>query len=280
MLSLIIPVYNGEEYLHRCLETILLQGCNDLEVLFVDDGSTDGSSRILNEMKSEYDWIRVIEQVNSGVSAARNRGISEAKGEYLAFLDCDDELYPDALNFMMNEAKKSNADMVCCATEFRSASRSTYEFGTNNRYEYSSLEARIQYLLGGKITISAWNKLFKRETIGNIRFNEDIAIHEDKLFVYECLCQADRVVVEDKPMYVYYQNESSTCHVQMTAKWFDVMKVLDVIDNQIDEEAAEEKDALILNRFNTHKYLYRKMSREPSFMKSHIEKSTAYKEKC
>ena len=112
MISLIVPVYNGERFLRACADSILNQSMREIEVIFVDDGSTDGSREILKEYARKDARVRVIAQENRGVSAARNRGIGEAKGEYLWFFDCDDVMHEGAAQAMLDCAQKTGADLT------------------------------------------------------------------------------------------------------------------------------------------------------------------------
>ncbi|MCR5484734.1 MAG: glycosyltransferase, partial [Clostridiales bacterium] len=114
-ISVIIPVYNGEKYLGECLESITKQTAFDrLEVITVDDGSTDKTPEICGAYSEKYKNIRVIRTKNSGVSAARNRGIAEASGEFIAFVDSDDRLYPEMYERLITAARKTNADIAVC----------------------------------------------------------------------------------------------------------------------------------------------------------------------
>jgi len=122
LISIIIPVYNVEDYLARCLESILFQSFKDFEVLLIDDGSTDGSGKICDAYAQNDTRIRVIHKVNGGVSSARNVGLNNANGQYISFVDSDDFVHPCFLEFLYNSIKSSKADISICDYEKRNDS--------------------------------------------------------------------------------------------------------------------------------------------------------------
>lgn len=193
--SVIVPVYNVEKYLHRCVDSILAQSYSDFEVLLVDDGSMDKSGTICDEYALKDNRIRVFHQANAGVSAARNKGIDEAKGEYVIFVDSDDYI----LQTRLLNIKKKSADMPDFVCIFAKA----FEyFGASTL----SLNPRI-YEWAIKLCV-VWNAAFRLNIIkeNGIRFDESLCHGEDSLFVLDFLCNTDTIVFLNKYDYIYQTN--------------------------------------------------------------------------
>lgn len=187
-LSVIVPVYNVETYLKRCVDSILEQTFKEFEVILVDDGSLDNSSEICNKYSKSDKRVKVIHKKNGGLSSARNAGLNIAKGKYIAFIDSDDYISKDMFKTMINLAFSSNYDIVSCGF------RRFYENSCNDSvckgtiYKYRNIEPLANYLLeydnvNRKIDTVVWNKIYKRELFNDITFPEG-KIYEDELYYY------------------------------------------------------------------------------------------------
>lgn len=220
-ISLIIPVYNVEKYLEQCLQSILVQSYTNLEIIIVNDGSTDGSLNICNAFAAKDRRIKVLTQLNGGVSVARNAGIEVATGNYLAFVDSDDWLEPDMVEKMVAEiSKKPTLDLVMCDTtlimeDFKLQST---DFIRQGYYLKDQIVSDLYpYLLAtedfGKIPIaSICNCLLKRSVLieNRIRFDRDLKYSEDYLFVAELLTTIKSFYyLKDHYLYNYRQYEES-----------------------------------------------------------------------
>ena len=163
--SVILPVYNVEKYIRRCLDSLVNQDCScSYEIIIINDGSQDGSAEIIGEFEQSYDFIRAISQENAGVSAARNRGISEAKGKYIALVDSDDFVEPGYISTMYELAEKYDADIVQCRyRNFFEKSQSSMNILLSHRKGVSDGEKALGNLITD-ITVRSypWNKLYKR----------------------------------------------------------------------------------------------------------------------
>ncbi len=167
MISVIVPVYNVELYLRKCLDNIVEQTYRDLEILVIDDGSTDGSGRICDEFSERDERIRVYHTENHGLSAARNLGIENANGEYLGFVDSDDWIESDMYEMLIRKAIETDADVVECGSCAEYQTRTIlYE---KECVQVSGVEA-IHLLLCEKLTTTVWDKLWKRKCFNNISF--------------------------------------------------------------------------------------------------------------
>lgn len=207
VISVIVPVYNVAAYLPECLESILSQDYERLDVILVDDGSTDASGTICDDFSRRDSRVRVIHQKNGGAAAAKNAGLRAAEGEYLCFADSDDYLEPGAYAYMVELLKEYEADIVRCA--FRSVYR--------NRTE-PHLTEQSRCVIDGKAFLTQfvtdwscgllWNKLYKRALFDGVFFEEGHKI-DDEYFTYQGVMNAARVVCDPRIVYNYRQRASS-----------------------------------------------------------------------
>lgn len=218
--SVIIPIYNTEKYLNACLDSICNQTLTDIEIICVNDGSTDSCGEILSEYKMHDDRIVIINQSNRGLSVARNKGLGVAKGEYIQFVDSDDMLVKNALEYASNVADKNNLDVfyfdaeVCFESIELEKKHSAYETYYNRPDKYNSLvsgEKLFTALINDdKYRMAAWLQFSKRSFLdnSNIKFIEGI-VHEDNHFTTAVMLEAKRVLHENKKLYVRRVREDS-----------------------------------------------------------------------
>lgn len=201
-ISIIVPVYKAEPYLHRCVDSILAQTFTDWELILVDDGSPDQSGKICDEYAKKDQRVKVIHKVNGGVSSARQKGLDEARGEYTIHADPDDWAEPNMLEELYNEASKKEADMVMCdfICEYKSG-------GVICKQEIKSSHADdiLKKMFAQQLHGSCWNKLIRRECYYkyNIRFPKNIIRWEDLYVVCSLLMHPIRVAYLPKAFYHY-----------------------------------------------------------------------------
>lgn len=210
-ISIIVPVYNAEEYLDRCLHSVLDQEFSSYEVILVDDGSTDSSSLICDRYSSTDPRFVTLHQPNKGVSAARNAGINMAQGEYVMFLDSDDALLPYALDLMVENL--SGEDVVVAgygafienvpSKEVKPLVTRSYKGTDFQRFFQDNLNRNCELL------DASWAKLFRVKAIGSIRFNEELNYAEDKLFVFDVLAGCSSILAVSYAVYGYYMRAGS-----------------------------------------------------------------------
>lgn len=182
--SIIIPVYNSEKYLHRCLQSIISQKYKDIEAIIVNDGSTDGSLGICNSyLDNPSVKIRVVSQPNSGVSIARNYGLSLSKGEYIMFLDSDDYMLPDMCEIMVKTIGEKSADCVVCGTKENMGAIWAPEKDAEYQNPESFKDDFVKYL-SSELLSPPWNKIYKRDLIKSY-FNPTVSFGEDLIFNLE-----------------------------------------------------------------------------------------------
>lgn len=217
LVSVIVPVYNNVMWIKQCVDSLLFQTYQNMEIILVDDQSMDGSAEICDYYAKKSSKVKVIHQENRGVSTARNKGIEEAKGEWLAFVDSDDYLSRNIIELAVQTAEKNFADMVCWNfAELRSGNifpcEPIYIDSMRKEDVVSAIIAgyRNKFCLG-KYVRSACGKLFKREIIvqNNIRFAEDLYIGEDAVFLLSCVNAIDHISLCNEYGYYYRILDSS-----------------------------------------------------------------------
>ena len=222
-ISVIVPVYNVETYLPHCVSSILSQDYEDLEVILIDDGSTDASGRICDQYADKAPRVRVIHQKYGGAAAAKNAGLRLASGDYLTFADSDDYLEPGAYGFLMKTLLETNADAV--QGSFREVDRNHVE---EQRIQAETLEG-YDYLLRFPKDFSCallWNKLYRRELFEGVFFEEGHKI-DDEYFTYQGFLRPRKVIRVDRIIYNYRKRASSVMSSPESAERL----VLDCLDS-------------------------------------------------
>ena len=231
LISVIIPVYNVEKYLHRCLDSVIAQTYQNLEIICVDDGSIDDSGKICDQYAVRDARIKVIHQENQGLSAARNRGLDAAEGEYIAFVDSDDYILEDMYKKMLDKLLNYNVDLCVCQWQYEfSDGRQVVKkknidptiYGRKTSLEFASFLYRGNYENG--VVVAAWNKLYRRALLDKIRFEG--RIHEDDAFNGRIMAKNISVYVMEDQFYVYAQNGDSLTNKPFSANKFFFLDAL------------------------------------------------------
>lgn len=233
--SVIIPIYNGEKYFADCIQSILDQSFTNIEIIVINDGSTDGSLSLIKRYAQNDSRIVVINQKNKGVSAARNAGLSKARGDYIMFVDADDYIArKDALELLIDFAKENgNPDVVC----FRRVGDTR---GRKAPSGYSKLnDSIIGRMIVDETINTLWDKLYKKSIIkeNSIKFPVGIRMAEDLLFNVQYFCEAKTIGFFDEELYYYREdNQESATKKYMPNKYDDLMyvnrKMSEIIDNR------------------------------------------------
>ena len=239
--SVIVPFYNVEKYIEKCLETLVNQTLDDIEIILVNDGSKDKTVDKVEKYKEMYsNKIVYLEKENGGLSDARNYAIPYARGEYIAFLDSDDYVETNMYKEMYEIAQKENSDMVECNFIWEYPNKTRIDIGTTYNNKHEMIE---------KIRVVAWNKLIKREILekSKVRFPKGYR-YEDVEFTYKLIPFLEKVSFCKTPMVHYVQREGSISNVQnkRNAEIFDVMEhVIDYYkENNLYEEYYQELEYL------------------------------------
>ena len=234
-LSIIIPVYQVEPYLERCINSVLGQTFLDYEVILVDDGSTDGSEKICDKYAARFEKITVIHKKNGGLSSARNRGIEAASGEYLMFLDSDDILHSRAAELEVQLLEENQADIVICPlARFKDIQEIDCNAFINETKVsiVSGLEAERGFFNNpaANMYVSSCGKVFRSELFNDICFPEG-RLFEDEFTTYKLYYLCKRIVVIDCPLYFYFINDSG------------ITRNLDIVKRMDEYDAQEERIA-------------------------------------
>lgn len=217
--SVIVPVYNVEQYINKCIDSLVEQTLQDIEIIFVNDGTKDNCEEIILNYQKQYpDKIKYLKKENGGLSSARNYGIPYATGDYIAFLDSDDYVEPDMYEALYNEAIRDDYDMVECDFIWEYPNKKKLDVG---EIYFSQKEAME------KARVVAWNKLYKREVLvnSNVSFPEGLR-YEDVDFFYKILPSLNRIGFVKKPFIHYIQRENSIINTQ-NERTGEIFTVLD-----------------------------------------------------
>ncbi|SFC13019.1 Glycosyl transferase family 2 [Xylanibacter ruminicola] len=213
--SVVIPVYNTEKYLPVCIDSVLAQTGVSLEIILVDDGSTDSSPCICDKYAEEHDNITTIHIKNSGPATAKNEGLLLAKGNYIALTDSDDKMEPMMLHKMVNAGYNHNADIVCCNyKQIDEQGVVSHLNSTNQLYVLNHEEGLIHFFSKDKIYSQCWTKLYKRQMLrdNNIENDPGLRTDEDFIFNIRSFTKAKITVIVDEPLYEYTHRNNSLAH--------------------------------------------------------------------
>lgn len=256
IISVVIPVYNVEAYIEECIKSLMNQTFKQIEMIFIDDGSTDNSGKICDFYAEEDERIKVLHTTNQGLSAARNKGIECANGKYIAFVDSDDYVSSEWLARLYDAITKKQADIAECNFIYKYGSK---EINSRKMKEsvVDSKEAMHGLLVPPYLGyVNAWNKLYKSELFQEIRFPEG-KIHEDEYTTYKLLYTAKAVVYIDEYLYFYRQREKSIINSSFSEKKMDALEAAKgmqefFVENDIDmmQESVFHRYTIDLNLLN------------------------------
>ena len=260
MISIIIPVYNVECYLKKCIESITTQMNAECEIILVDDGSSDGSGKICDLYATRYSNVRVIHQKNSGVSMARNRGLQEAKGEYIWFVDSDDWLVSGAIEQILHYIEKYAPDVVVFGMSYVEKDKVTYEFKLEEKLCIGQEQSRqyIVELYRVGLIASPVNKVYRKSILKNIWFEDQVKYGEDLRFNMRVFWGVERIINTECIFYCYNQHENSLSTNIDTKQVDDMLLLYDKSNEFFDKMGydAEIKETLINRHYFEYLYPY------------------------
>lgn len=249
-ISVIIPVYNTEKYLEKCLSSAVNQTYKNLEIICINDGSTDHSGKIVDEFAKKDTRIIAIHQSNHGESHARNQGLKVATGGYIAFMDCDDWIEPQMYETLVNILEKNNVDIAASSWYKDSDNKSQFMEnrlpvvqGKFDQYQLMQYVYRRDDYQGFAYM---WNKLYKREVIYSevnnqpILFNETLKLGGDVLYVADVLLKTASAIYLEQAFYHYRQRSSSGCHTENICKRLDWLRAYEIVIEKFQKENISE----------------------------------------
>lgn len=223
LISVIVPVYNAENYLYRCVESICKQTYSYFELLLVNDGSKDNSLKLCKELEEQDNRIVVFDRPNGGVSAARNTGLEHKRGQYVVFIDSDDFVSPNYLENLYLAIKQNSYDIVQCNFE-RTSKLDVFPATVEYRQDDVIEITKEQALNERKYKVVVWNKIYSSQILEGFLFQEGI-IHEDDASYYIFVDRADRIAVLNESLYFYYLSPNSITRNQQINKRMDYIGI-------------------------------------------------------
>lgn len=273
-ISIIIPVYNTSKYLEKCLGSLVNQTLKDIEIVCIDDGSTDNSLEILKDFVTKDKRIQVLTQKNQGQSVARNAGIRAAQGEYIGFIDSDDWADETMFEKLYDNAKTYNSDIAMCSITMYDEKSGTY----NTKDPYMTLDLfdksfenrafnykdTLKFLF--RICVTPWNKIYRRKFLSdkNLLFIEGLN-YEDNVFNLQTLVEAKNISLIKENL-VYYRKNSETSYTFSTSEYkkLDFFKIFELEEEFLRDKGlySEIEDYFLETKRNTLLYWYKKLKNE------------------
>lgn len=237
LVSIIIPVYNLEDYIENCLNSVLNQTYKKLEIICIDDGSTDASAEKINAKAEKDSRIKYVHQANAGVSAARNRGLDEVTGDYVMFVDGDDYLHPQAVEIFINEIVDSSYDMICACELFTSnTDEKTEQISDYSACDYS-IEDMFNYRNNRCPGKSVWGKIIRTDVAHRTRFPEGISNGEDGYYIITLLETGIKIRYIDAVLYYYLNRADSAVTSSFSFKKFSITYSFDILCGKLENSS-------------------------------------------
>lgn len=240
LISIIVPVYNTELYLNQCVESILKQTYKNIQLILVDDGSTDNSGKICDEYALKDKRVEVLHEENSGVSDARNKGLKYAKGEYIGFVDSDDYIKETMYQDMYNLILERNADVSICNFCDVKEDKVTQKNKDSGIQEFTKIQILNELILDRNVQSYVWNKLYKKELFDNIKFPKGKK-YEDIETVFYVLEKCNKVVLSSKAEYYYLNRKDSIVN---NVNEQTILDYIDIIEKRYKYVSKEYKELM------------------------------------
>lgn len=223
LISIIIPIYNVEEYLERCIDSVVNQTYKNLEIILVDDGSPDQCGSICDTWALKDKRIKVIHKKNGGLSDARNAGLNLATGEFIAFVDSDDVVERQFVRYLIDTVCEENADIVECGVQ-KFCTDIEFPAETKGKVtSFSRTEALRELIFDGAIRQHVWNKLYRKSVIADIRFPVG-KLNEDEFWTYKIVGRAEKICRIENELYGYFQREGSIMGTRYSVRRLDALE--------------------------------------------------------
>lgn len=212
LISVIVPIYKTEPFLRKCLDSIVKQTYENIEIILVDDGSTDNCGVICDEYAAQDRRIKVIHQANAGVSAARNAGLESASGDWIGFVDSDDFIEPDMYEYLLNLAQENGADLTQCGVFWEEPGRESLLYVLKQALYFPNGLLDFEDCTWRNLSNWTCTKLFRRNCVKDVRYDLAYPIGEDLYYVLHTLRRTGGIVIGAEAKYHYAQQKSSACN--------------------------------------------------------------------
>jgi len=282
LISVIVPIYNVEKYLNRCVDSLINQTYNRLEIILVDDGSPDNCPAICDNYEKKDSRIRVIHKKNGGLSDARNAGMRVAAGEYIGFIDSDDYVSADFFETLLNTMLKENSDIVEC---------SVVKFYEDNKFDNykddmavktcSAVESLSELISEGHFHRHVWNKLYKTRLVHDVPYAVG-KLNEDEFWTYRIFGKAEKVTRINKTMYYYFQRKGSIMGESYSLRRLDALEGKLNRQKYIDKSYPELSCLAKVDLYGSCMFAYQSALKYMSGKdkKAACKKIRAYKKQC
>lgn len=258
-ISIVVPVYNLEDYIEKTVTKLTNQTYQNIEIILVDDGSTDKSPEICDNLAKKDNRVKVIHTVNQGVSPARNTGVANATGEYIGFCDGDDDVEDDMYEFLYNSLVEADADISICGIKIVHPDNSVSYLNTGEDTVWDDTTEYVKALFSGNTSMGVYTKLFKAEICKEIEFPRDLKMNEDKVYCFLSALKAKRITFKNDCKYLYMRRVGSATIGEFTEKFFDAIKAADRMLNIVEESYPQLVDYAKANKLSTVLRTYKMM---------------------
>lgn len=286
LVSIIIPVYNVKKHIKRCIKSVENQTYKNLEIILVDDGSTDGSGDLCKELLKQDDRIIMVSQSNKGLSAARNAGIDICHGDFITFVDSDDVIEKDYVEYLLGLLLENKSDFSICAHKEIKNNKTFHDCGKGlSEKQYTPEECLKDMLNERGFTVSAWGKLYSKKLFKNIRFPEG-KLHEDLSTTYKLILQSKKITYGQEPKYLYYQNKTSITNSGFNEQKLSIIDQTDEMCKEILQQYPKLVDTTIARRVHarfsvlrlmvSEKNLSEDMQKEKKIIKTFLKNHKKY----
>lgn len=268
LVSVIIPVYNSEEYLDQCLTSVIKQTYKNIEIILIDDGSSDRSLEIIEGHAKADARVKILRKKNGGVASARNCGVKHSSGKYIAFVDSDDFLDDNYISHMIKVAEKDRVDVVQCNYRIAFGKQIKKPDQVERKKEFTKDESVKSMLYQAEISSALWGKIIKRELFEGVSFPEG-KVHEDLYALYYVLKKTEKTIILGEYLYNYRLRQNSLIHASFSKHTLDILDVLESISADV-ERHSEYKQAFMSRKVNADFFVLRQLPSEYKNLKKEL----------
>ncbi|WP_411032151.1 glycosyltransferase [Spongiimicrobium sp. 3-5] len=252
LISIIVPIYNSEMYLHRCIDSILVQTYENLEIILINDGSHDNSAKICDDYAKSDARVIVVHKKNAGLSAARNSGLDLMSGSYFGFVDSDDWIHPEMFGSLLSAATENNTSLALCGFGHSNDSQSLKIAKDVTNIVLQDSEELLKFYFNHGFYV--WRNFYATETFGNLRFRDDVLFVEDLYYGPEVAALATKSVFIPNPLYIYYiENTTSLTRSSYSRRMFITLDAYVNMKRRVQELFTENKELLEIIRRRVQK---------------------------
>lgn len=237
MVSVLIPAYNAEKTIHRCLDSILAQTYCDIEVIIVNDGSKDATLAELQVYEKKDERVKVIDQLNCGVAAARNTALDNARGAYILYVDADDWIEPNMVERLLKLV--GDGDIVFCGNDNADNSDRVMCVDKTKTEIWDQQRQMLEFMKHKRMTGMLWNKLIRRSITDGCWFNEKTGYGEDAEFLWKIIKKSRKMVVTNEVLYHHVLEDTSISHLSFSEKKFSAIPMWEAINEDVEKQYPE-----------------------------------------